>query len=182
MHRNFSLHTSRVHVSSELNVTIGLPPDSSSIRFWGRNRATTLMLLAADMAAIVCPKLVLFHQCAAKLLTLWSVVQGVGSRCRHPRLALRLSRAAPKPGCRCETGSGCRYKRGESARILAEPAGSKKGGRPIVEVARQSLQAEGLGGMLTRCHGRVEGRLACIYVTGRPVYSGQSHRTGAVDQ
>lgn len=38
-------HTSTVQVSSELKVTIGLPPDSISIRFWGLNRATTLMVL-----------------------------------------------------------------------------------------------------------------------------------------
>lgn len=38
-------HTSSVQVSSELKATIGLPPDSISIRFWGLNRATTLMVL-----------------------------------------------------------------------------------------------------------------------------------------
>jgi hypothetical protein len=32
-------------VSSELKATIGLPPDSISTRFWGLNRATTLMVL-----------------------------------------------------------------------------------------------------------------------------------------
>jgi len=44
--------TSRVQESSELKDTIGLPPDSSSIRFWGRNRATTLMLLADMVGAM----------------------------------------------------------------------------------------------------------------------------------
>lgn len=43
------LPTSSEQVSSPWKLTIGLPPDSSSIRFWGRNRATTLMLFAADM-------------------------------------------------------------------------------------------------------------------------------------
>lgn len=28
---------------------MGVPPDASSILFWGRNRATTLMLFAFDM-------------------------------------------------------------------------------------------------------------------------------------
>ena len=48
---NLVEHTSMVHVSSESKVTIGLPPDSSSILFWGRNRATTLILLADMVAA-----------------------------------------------------------------------------------------------------------------------------------
>lgn len=33
---------------------MGLPPDSSSTLFWGRNRATTLMLFGADMLGAVC--------------------------------------------------------------------------------------------------------------------------------
>lgn len=51
------LHTSRVHVSSSSKDTMGLPPDSSSTLFWGRNRATTLMLLfALDMLTAGSPQ------------------------------------------------------------------------------------------------------------------------------
>lgn len=49
------LPTSREHESSELNETMGLPPESSSIRFWGRNRATTLMLFADIMTVLFVP-------------------------------------------------------------------------------------------------------------------------------
>jgi hypothetical protein len=47
------MRTSSEHESSELKETMGLPPESSSIRFWGRNRATTLMLFA-DIVAALC--------------------------------------------------------------------------------------------------------------------------------
>lgn len=39
------------HVSLPSKLTMGSPPDSSSVLFCGRNRATTLMLFALDMAA-----------------------------------------------------------------------------------------------------------------------------------
>lgn len=41
--------TSKWHVSSDSKRTMGCPPDSTSVRFCGRNRATTLILL--DMIA-----------------------------------------------------------------------------------------------------------------------------------
>lgn len=39
-----------VQVSLPSKLTIGSPPDSSSILFCGRKRATTLILFALDMA------------------------------------------------------------------------------------------------------------------------------------
>jgi hypothetical protein len=40
-------------VSSPSKLTIGWPPEANSTLFWGRNRATTLMLLALDMVTTV---------------------------------------------------------------------------------------------------------------------------------
>ena len=37
-----------MRLSSPSNLTMGWPPDSFSTRFWGRNRATTLMLFALE--------------------------------------------------------------------------------------------------------------------------------------
>lgn len=42
-----------VTVSSPSNLTMGWPPDSFSTRFWGRNRATTLMVFAPDIVVVV---------------------------------------------------------------------------------------------------------------------------------
>lgn len=44
--------TSIATVSLPSNLTMGWPPDSISTRFWGLNRATTLILFAFDMLAI----------------------------------------------------------------------------------------------------------------------------------
>ena len=59
-------HTSTVHESSLSKLTIGLPPESSSMRFCGRNRATTLILFA-DMIAVA----------------------GMGSGCKHQGVVRR---------------------------------------------------------------------------------------------
>jgi hypothetical protein len=45
-------HTSTVRLSSPSNLTMGWPPDSFSTRFWGRNRATTLMVFPLDIVAL----------------------------------------------------------------------------------------------------------------------------------
>jgi hypothetical protein len=45
-----------VHVSWPSKLTMGWPPDSISILFCGRNRATTLMLFAFDMMATRFPR------------------------------------------------------------------------------------------------------------------------------
>lgn len=41
-----------MRLSSPSNLTIGWPPDSFSTRFWGLNRATTLMVFPLDIVAL----------------------------------------------------------------------------------------------------------------------------------
>lgn len=41
-----------MRLSSPSNLTMGWPPCSFSTRFWGRNRATTLMVFPLDMVAL----------------------------------------------------------------------------------------------------------------------------------
>lgn len=41
-----------MRLSSPSNLTMGWPPDSFSTRFWGRNRATTLMVFPLDIVAL----------------------------------------------------------------------------------------------------------------------------------
>lgn len=52
MQTTFEEHTSTVRLSSPSNLTMAWPPCSFSTRFWGRNRATTLMVFPLDIVAL----------------------------------------------------------------------------------------------------------------------------------
>lgn len=142
------------HDSSVSNLTIGLPPESSSTRFWGLNRATTLMPLLDMMAAGYHVKVGIMKACRGTK----GSSSGVDRKSRKPATSCR-GRQPPRQ----EQSHRVRARtREDKTGLRCEDEGEreKQYRKDEIPAARRGLWSRGygVGGKLTR-YIKVGGRL-----------------------